>query len=127
LPLDRFTVVDDCAFFRPEGRATWQSFVALLEQAMSECREARVTKLLVNVALLSHAPLSVADRFSLASEMARVWDRSIRIVVVVRPDHRDQNHFVQLVAANRGLRIGVSGTEDEGLTWLAASETEASG
>jgi hypothetical protein len=120
VPLDHLTVLDDCARFRPEGRATWQSFVALLEQAMAECRDAKVPKLLVNVAKVQHAPLSVSDRFVIASEIARIWDRSIRIVLVVRPDHRDQNHFVQLVAANRGLLIGIAGTEEEGLAWLHA-------
>lgn len=119
-PLDHFTVEGDCACFRPEGDATWQTLVALLERAMSRCEEAKVKKLLVNVALLRHTPLTVTDRFGLATDLARIWDRSIRMAFVVRPDHRDKKRFVQLVAQNRGLLLGVAGTEEEGLSWLGS-------
>lgn len=116
--LDYFTAQGDCAYFRPQGPATWQSFVALLRLAMAESKAARVTKLLVNAAKLDHAPLEVTDRFSLATEIVTMWDRSIKIVLVGRPDQLDKERFVQLVAGNRGLQLGVAGTEGEGLAWL---------
>ena len=120
MALDRFTVEADCACFRPTGPVKMDSLLSLFGQAMAECQALGVTKLLVDTTALKHGPLSDTLRFAFGAAMAKNWDRSIRLALVMRPDQMDEEKFAALVALNRGLIFGAYTTEEEGRAWLRA-------
>lgn len=113
-----FTIQGACAYFRPTGDMTWNSFVSLMAQAMAECRAAKVAKLLVDISGTTQAQLTATGRFEVATALAETWDRSIRFAVLSRPDQADKEHFAEVVARNRGLVCRGFTSEEEALTWL---------
>src|SRR5262245_8952550 len=116
--LERFEVREGYAHFRPIGRVTWRSAITLFEQAMAACNENQVTKVIVDTKLLTHQPLTLADRYFLGEALARLWDRSIKLCVVARSDQIDPDRFGWRVAHNRGLDFGLFEDETEAMQWL---------
>ena len=100
------SVEDGYARFAPTGFVTHLSIVGLIERAMIECQERGQTRLLVDLRATEHAPLSGVDRYELGAALADVWDRSLLLALVVRPDQLDPERFGQRVAHNRGLFYG---------------------
>jgi hypothetical protein len=119
VPLEHFTARDGCGHFRPTGPVTVPGFPVLLELALAECRTAQLTRLLVDITMLTHPPVTVADRYTIGTELAATWDRSIKLAVVGRKDQIDPERFARLVARNRGLQnIEAFETEEDALLWL---------
>jgi hypothetical protein len=116
--LEHFEICEGYASFRPVGRVTWKTALELFEQAMGACSENCVTRLLVSTALLTHTPLTLAERYFLGEGLARRWDRSIRLSVVARADQIDPDRFGWRVARNRGLDFGLYEIEAEAIRWL---------
>jgi hypothetical protein len=117
--LEQFEVNEGYAAFRPEGPTTLPAGVlALLAQAMAACHEEGVTRLLFDARQLTHTPVTTVERFGFGNDLAAFWDRSVKLVLLARPDQIDSERFSLLVAANRGLPIGVHESEAEALSHL---------
>lgn len=101
------SIEDGYASFEPKGFVTHLSLVSRLEGAMLECQRLGQTRLLADLRGLEHPDLSGVDRYELGLGVAEIWERSIFLVMLARPDQVDPERFGQRVAANRGLFMDV--------------------
>ncbi|HEX8832915.1 MAG TPA: hypothetical protein VF719_01880 [Abditibacteriaceae bacterium] len=116
---DRFiTTEGDCACFRPEGESSPNEFLGGLKRLGLYCKENGIKKAMANATQLTHHRLTVADRFLLGSETAKLWPGGIRFAVVLRADQNDEGHLGLTVANNRGLEMGVFDKESDAVEYL---------
>src|SRR5215510_961525 len=118
MDLEHFDIRDGYAYFRPVGTVTWQTVLTLFEKAMVVCSENRLQRLLISTELLTHKPLTLAERYFLGEGLARRWDRSIRLAIVARVDQLDPDRFGWRVARNRGFDFGLYDVEADATRWL---------
>jgi hypothetical protein len=123
VPLEHFTIEDDCGYFRPTGETSLRSLASLALQAMGECKAAGVARLLINARATTQPAITPTDRFGFATTLAESWDRSIKLVIVRRPDQADEGRFGELVGHNRGLNVKGCVSEAEALAWLKAGSS----
>jgi hypothetical protein len=122
--LPGFEVKDAYALFRPSGRASVESFLALIESAVRACQSEGVTKMLLDARKLEHPPLTTHQIFAFATGLAAFWDRRIRLAIVSRPDQMDPERFGRLVAGNRGLHFSSHLDEADALRDLLRPDSE---
>jgi hypothetical protein len=66
----------------------------------------------------STGDLSVADRYRVGDVMARRWERSVRLAVLLREEHLLPDRFWVTVTRNRGLSTDVFTERDSAIEWL---------
>jgi len=112
-------VIDQCAFCRPEGPATLESAVALVEQAITYARENEVPKLLFNGHQLTgiRSP-SLPERYFLSRQFAAAAQGKVQMALVIHADLIDPEKFGIQVARNAGMNADVFDNEPEALGWL---------
>ena len=118
MDLQGFELREGYACFRPWGPITPEAYPELLKKAMLACQEHQVTRLLVDVRLLTHRPITDIDRFHIADTLAAFWDRRIKLATVGRTDQIGPERFGILVAKNRGLYAWDCTSESEALNLL---------
>ncbi len=111
-----------CLFFRPQGEATVRDLLQWMEQLATHCLENGHYRVLVNATSLTHETLTALDRYQLGTGVVSIWPPVIRLSMVGRSDQLDPRRFVQMVAANRGLCVGVFEDEIEALIWLGTAK-----
>ena len=121
-PMDKpenFEMVGGIGVFRPTDTVTLQEAVQLVTSAIAFAREQHVRKLLVVTS--GFAPLkapTVAERYVIFHEWARVAGPDLCLALVSRSVMRDPQKFVATVAANVGFVADEFASEEEALAWL---------
>jgi hypothetical protein len=62
-------------------------------------------------------PIDAVDRVLLASRLAEVWPRDVRLAALALPEQ--VNRVIEHMAGNRGVDIRAFGDSGEALAWLA--------
>jgi hypothetical protein len=109
------------ALLRPQGPITVPRLLLLLKEAMGACQARGVTRLLMDGTSLTHRPITLPERFQMASELELFWDRGTRLAFVGGADQIDAERFDALVTSNRGLPIGFFATEADAVNWLVGT------
>jgi hypothetical protein len=117
--LPNFEVRQDLAVYRPRGQVSVPQAVALMTQAITLAREARVSKLIADISGWIDLPSpSVTDRYFFIQDWALAARGQLRLAMVAPPELIDPEKFGVAVARNRGLVADVFTSEDEALAWL---------
>jgi hypothetical protein len=117
--VDAIKVIDQCAFCRPEGPATLEEAVALVEQAIIYARENKVPKLFFNGHQLTgvRSP-SLPERYFLSRQFAAAAQGQVQMALVIQDHLIDPEKFGINVARNAGMNADVFDNEPEALAWL---------
>jgi hypothetical protein len=114
-PADGYTV------YRPAGECTLETAAAIVMEAIRECGQRKVQRLLIDITgLRGFKPPSTFQRYQIASAWAYAAG-PIRIAFVFRPDILDPQRFGMTVAQNRGMSGEVFLDESEAVGWLLAA------
>jgi hypothetical protein len=97
--------------------------VELIKNAVTHCRQHNHTRLLIDSTAMQIEIPTTAERFVFVTEVAKVSQAYVRIVVVARSEIIDPNRFGNTVAANRNLSANIFATEVEALAWLLSDLT----
>jgi hypothetical protein len=117
--LKHFEQVGRRGFFRPVGMMSFDKAVEVVAEAMRHARSLDLVDLLVNTSGLAGFPTpDVFARYSLANKWAQSAGASLRVAMVVRPEHMDPQKIGVLMAQNRGVSGDVFTTESAAIAWL---------
>jgi hypothetical protein len=119
--LKHFEQVGRRGFYRPSATVTFEHAVSMVAEAMRHARALDLVDLLVNTSGLTGFPNpDVFARYSLASKWAEIAGASLKVAMVVRPEHVDPQKIGVLMAQNRGVIGDVFTTEAAAIVWLDA-------
>ena len=117
--LSNFEVVGKRAFFRPEGKVSFEQAIHLFARALKHARELGMRSLLVNTTgLTGFAPPTVLSRHALAVKWAESAGTGLHVALVARNEFIDPQKIGVLMAQNRGVSGDVFTTEAAALSWL---------
>jgi len=68
-------------------------------------------------------PLDAVDRIFLASRLAEVWPRGVRLAAFARPEQ--VNRVIEHMAGNRGVEIRAFTSHEEAFAWLGHAPSDA--
>lgn len=119
---DTLHVQGDLASFRPRGRCTLVEAVDRISAAIARCRELGVPMLLVDATGFVELPVpTLVDRFLMAEDWAQEAQGTVIVAMVVHEPYIHPRKFGVKVARQFGLICEVVATEQEAVTWLAAT------
>jgi hypothetical protein len=117
--LPNFEISGKRAFYRPEGKLSFEQAVDLVARAMKAARDAGCIDMLANVCGLSgFASPTTTSRYVMAQRWAENSGTQLRVALVVRPEHMDPQKIGVLMAQNRGASGDVFLNEVSALAWL---------
>lgn len=91
-------------YVRLTGKPGLESMKHQAESMLDTCLKNRCHKVLIN-ATKSMGLLSILDLYQLGVHFDKMWNRNIRIAVVVPSDKLPEHKFFETVARNRGVLI----------------------
>ena len=120
---DYFEVVAGRGFFRPLGCVSLDEAVELVDGAIAHARASGVTRLMMNVSLLTgfESP-TLSQRYFFVDKWARTAKSAVRAALVVRPEMVDPEKFGVTVAVNRRWEADVFVAEAPAIAWLDSGE-----
>jgi hypothetical protein len=117
---ENFDVDGDIARYRPRGRHTLVEAVEAITRAIAFCRDAGVSKLLVDASGFVGVPIpNLVDRFLMIEDWAQESQGIVAVALVVRPEYIHERKFGVKLAADFGLVGDVHSNERDALEWLA--------
>ena len=118
--IDHFSHADGLATFRPVGEHTLVSFVDAVNDAIAQCRELRICRLLVVMhEVTGVSPPTLVDRFLAVEEWAYAAKGQVVVGLAVSAANIHPQRFGVKVAASFGLAADIFETEAETLDWLS--------
>jgi hypothetical protein len=112
----------DLAICDLSGSASLEDAVRLVAEAITEARELRLNRLLVDLTRLrGFEPPSLGERYFLVRRWADAAAGAVCVAFVTRAEMIDRERFGVRVAKNRGFRANVFARRDEALAWLESS------
>ena len=113
------------AVVRFQGRVKLEEAVQLVNRTILRAGNEQIPRLLINATGLDgFGSPTLADRYFIVREWAKLAAGRVRIAMVVKEHMIDPGRFGVLVARNAGLEANVFGTEPEALEWLCAGDKD---
>jgi len=108
---------DSHLYVRLTGEPKLESMKQQLEKMLKSCIQHHCSKILVNATQLDGL-LSVLDRYQLGAFLDKMWDRDVRIAMVVPAEELIEHKFFETVVRNRGVLIETFGNTKDAQKWL---------
>ena len=123
--IDHFSHADGLATFRPVGRHTLVSIVEAVNHAIAQCRELRISRLMVVTHKVTGvSPPTMIDRFLAAEDWAHAARGQVVVGLAMTPANISPQKFGVTVATSFGLTLDAFGTEAEALEWLSGYDSK---
>lgn len=111
--------MEDYSFFRLWGHGPLEAAVVQVVDAITFAREHDISKLLIDTTKWTgHESPDTLERYTVASEFAKVASSTVKLAMIVRPEMMDPEKFEVTVAKNRGMIGNVFDSERDALAWL---------
>ncbi len=104
-------------YVRLTGEPKLEFMKQQLEKMLKTCIQHHFSQVLVNATKLDGL-LSVLDRYQLGAFIDKMWDRDIRIAMVVPAKELFEHKFFETVVRNRGVLIETFDSTKDAQKWL---------
>jgi hypothetical protein len=112
-------VANGVATYRPRGEYSLVEAVELVSNAIANCRDGGVAKLLIDGTEITGVSIpTLVDRFLMVEEWAQESGGTVVVVLVAPPAYIHPEKFGIKVAAHLGLVCDVYTSEEAAWTWL---------
>jgi hypothetical protein len=118
----KFTIKDlrSHTYMKVAGEYELESFIDLIKTANEIGLDSESKKMICDVRLVDNMLPSDTDRFRLGTTLAENISTEIYIAAVAAPE--SINHFVELVANNRGVHFKIFSCQDAAREWLLEND-----
>jgi hypothetical protein len=115
----------DYIYWRPSGNITPILLIAMFKKVAEECDKFGAKSILLDARSLTAQGFATMDRFHVAVEISKFWNKSVKVAVVSNPSRDDVfDEFALISAKNRGIAMETFGTEGAALRWVLQQNTE---
>jgi len=121
--LEPFEVQDGMGIYRLHGKHSLVEAVDLISRAISECRRAGWTRLLVDVTGVEDVPVpTLVDRFLMVEDWAQAAQSMVVVAMVADAKYIHPRKFGVTVAAHLGLTCDVFVSGEAAAKWLLGTD-----
>ncbi|HZF15002.1 MAG TPA: hypothetical protein VE046_03570 [Steroidobacteraceae bacterium] len=110
--------------FRPTGAVALEEATRIMVEAITQCRDQQVRRLLVDSRQLSIGTINQVDRYYFVDQWARAASGVVKVAMLVRATDLDPQQFARTVGANRGFSISAFAAEADAIAWLLDSHSD---
>lgn len=105
----------DLLYFEVIGNYSQQEGERIIKELHNRCVKGKISKILVDITK-KDGNIPVLDRFFFGTLIAKLFSYKIKMAVIGKKDQ--VTRFSEVVASNRGARLGIFREKKEAIKWL---------